>query len=383
MRRPLTFLLWLAIMLSCLPAYLAAQKIDVRVFSQTNTSEVHFTVVKGYYHIEGGGFQKTLSRFQDISLRAEGGKVALFRNNRHLASEAGFTIRGSHEENIFRLNIPGQRERDYDDHLIVQVKGNRLVLVNRVDLEKYVAGVVLSEVGRIEVPEYYKVQDIISRTYALNNLNRHKAEGFHLCDAEHCQVYKNRCTLPIIRESAALTRGDVIVDSSGALITAAFHSNSGGMTLNSEDVWSQSLPYLKAVNDSFGLVMSKAAWQDTIPLSKWLAYLGNKYHLAWEEEIIGQLIRFEQQERKTHLLPGIPLKEIRADWQFRSTWFEIEPQGDFLVFRGKGWGHGVGLSQQGAIRMIEKGFDYQEVIRHYYQGVRIVPHSALHIKGLH
>ena len=375
--------LCLSITLILLADILEAQKVDVRVFSQSPSSEVKLTVVKGYYHIEGNGFQKTLSRFQDVDFRAEAGKVVLSRSGRHLATATSFMVEGSHEENIFRLKINGLRERDYDDHLILKARGNILLLINRVDLEKYVAGVVLSEVGKIEVPEYYKVQDIISRTYALNNLNRHKPEGFHLCDAEHCQVYKSRCTLPIIRESVALTRGDVIVDSSGALITAAFHSNSGGMTLNSEDVWSQPLPYLKSVNDSFGIVMSKASWQDTIPLAEWLAYLGSKYPLSWDEDVIRQAIHFTQPERKTHLLPGIPLKEIRSDWQFRSTWFEIEPLGDSLLFRGRGWGHGVGLSQQGAMRMIEKGFDYEEVIRHYYQGVRIIPHTALHIKELH
>lgn len=354
-----------------------ALKIDVRVYSEHNFSTATFTVVQGYYNVEATGFHKTLSRFQEIELKASGDQVIVYRNEKRLASAKQIIIKGSHEANVFRLSPKGQRQRDYEDDLRVTAYNGDLIFINSVELEHYVAGVVISEVGVVEYPEFYKIQDIISRTYALKNLNRHKQQSYNLCDAQHCQVYKSRCTLPLIIESTSVTRGDVIVDSAGQLITAAFHSNSGGVTMNSEDVWTQALPYLKAVEDTFANTMSKAQWQDTIPLSSWLAYLGKKYRIPWEDSVLQKVTHFEQPPRQSELIPGILLKDIRSDWKFRSTYFSIKPEGDNLIFSGRGWGHAVGLSQQGAMRMIELGYDYEEVINHYYSGVRIIRLSQL------
>ncbi|HRZ77527.1 MAG TPA: SpoIID/LytB domain-containing protein, partial [Bacteroidales bacterium] len=254
----------LLLLLLLTPTVSRAVELKVRVFSSNKVHQASFTVVKGYYVLRAEGHEKTLSRFQQVTLRAEGGRVVVIRNNHRLFSASQITLSGQHEDNIFRLIPSGLRERDYDDGLKVTAHGSHLIFINQVELEHYVAGVVLSEVGIIEVPEYYKIQDIISRTYALQNLGRHQQDGHQLCDAEHCQVYKSRCFLPDILESISVTRGDVIVDSSGRLITAAFHSNSGGYTLPSEAVWSGPLPYLKGVQDTFSLAMSKAFWADTL-----------------------------------------------------------------------------------------------------------------------
>ena len=350
--------------------------LDVRVFSGERIRSFRFTVVKGYYHMDAGQAHKTWSRFQQVELKAEGNKVAVYRNDSRILTAATVVFEGAHDENIFRLQVPGRWERDYDDGLKVRASGGDLILINQVDLEHYVGGVVQSEMGKVDFPEYYKIQDIISRTYALKNIRKHQHEGFNLCDAEHCQVYLSRCTLPLISESISVTRGDVIVDSAGNLITAAFHSNSGGQTMASEDVWSAPLPYLRSVEDTFSLKMSKAVWQDTILLSSWLAYLHKRRPLLGDDTLIQRVIRFEQPQRRTELVPGILLKDIRRDWQLRSTFFDIIPRGDTLMLRGRGWGHGVGLSQQGALRMISLGYDYIQVIRFYYQGVRVVPRDA-------
>lgn len=354
-----------------------AMELEVRVFSNRKIHQASFTVVQGYYHLKAGEHEKTLSRFQQLSLKAEGSRVVVIRNGKRLFSAQRLRFRGAHEQNIFRLIPSGVRERDYDDGLDVTANGSHLIFINVVDLEHYVAGVVLSEVGRIEVPEYYKIQDIISRTYALQNLRKHAHEGYNLCDAEHCQVYVSRCNLPVINESISITRGDVIVDSSGQLITAAFHSNSGGHTINSEDVWSGALPYLRGISDTFSLAMSKAYWTDTIPVAEWLAYFSRKHGIHRNDSVDYKLTHFVQPPRQTHILPGVHLKQVRADWKLRSTFFSVRPEGRNVILEGRGWGHGTGLSQQGAMRMIELGHDYEEVIRHYYQGVRITPLDSL------
>ena len=116
----------------------------------------------------------------------------------------------------------------------------------------YIAGVSESESGKKDnILEYYKVQAIICRTYALKNSGKHIKEGYNLCDQEHCQVYKGRCTNPEILLAVSKTTGIIIVDRYNQPINAAFHANCGGQTLNSEDVWSKPLDYLKSVPDTF------------------------------------------------------------------------------------------------------------------------------------
>jgi stage II sporulation protein D len=68
----------------------------------------------------------------------------------------------------------------------------------------------------------------------------------------------------------------------------------------------------------------------------------------------------------------VPLKNVRTDLQLKSTFFSIFPQGDTLVFKGRGFGHGVGMCQEGAMRMAKLGYKYPEVINFYYQKTQLI-----------
>jgi stage II sporulation protein D len=74
------------------------------------------------------------------------------------------------------------------------------------------------------------------------------------------------------------------------------------------------------------------------------------------------------------------LSAIRYDLGLKSTWFSVSPAGSNVVLRGKGYGHGVGLSQQGAIRMAQLGYNYLEIIKFYYKDVEVVNYDELNIK---
>ena len=110
-----------------------------------------------------------------------------------------------------------------------------------------------AEAGKGHWLEYYKLQSVSCRTYALANKRRHAGEGFEVCDATHCQVFHGRNKQDSIRLAVALTRDLVVVDSDIRLIHATFHSNCGGETMNAEDVWSKSEPYLISTIDTFCL----------------------------------------------------------------------------------------------------------------------------------
>lgn len=286
----------------------------------------------------------------------------------------------THSEGYFRLYVlrPGKNERVYDDDLHVSISNSKLRLVNRVDLEKYVAGVVEAESGKEKTLEFYKVQAIISRTYALSNLRKHWRDGFNLNDQVSSQVYHGKCRWePQILAATQITEGKVLVDSEMNLITAAFHSNSGGETVGSEAVWSSALPYLTPRRDEFSMEGKHTTWEKPISKEKWLNYLANKYKLPVSDTLVRyEALNFEQPVREVYFLEEayrIPLKEIRKDWHLKSTYFDVKPYtADSLILYGRGYGHGAGLSQEGAIRMGELGYPYEEILHFYYNDIHII-----------
>jgi stage II sporulation protein D len=245
-----------------------------------------------------------------------------------------------------------------------------------------VAGVVQSEGGgSVKDNDFYLVQAITCRTYALNNFKKHVKEGYNLCDSTHCQLYRGRCKTNEILAATFKTAGDVIVDKDNKMISAAFHSNSGGQTINSEDIWKIPTTYLKAVNDTFSLKMPNATWEYKILESNWLDYLSSRFSYQVDDPAKkNYALNFTQDTRKVYFSDSILLSTIRYDLGLKSTWFSITHDGSYLVFNGRGYGHGVGLSQQGAIRMAQLGFNYLDIIKFYYKDVEVVNFDELMIK---
>src|SRR5690606_23341163 len=164
--------------------------------------------------------------------------------------------------------------------------------------------------------------------------------------------------------------------------TAAFHSNSGGETVGSETVWSGPLPYLTPRIDEFSMYGKHTTWQRAVSKEKWLAYLEDKYQLPIADLTVKELAQnFDQHTREVFFIDpmfNIPLKEIRKDWQLKSTYFSISPYtADSLMMDGRGFGHGAGLSQEGAIRMGDLGFSYEDILHFYYNDVHIIDLHAL------
>jgi stage II sporulation protein D len=281
---------------------------------------------------------------------------------------------------IFRLFVlkPNRAERVYDDHLLLTATSHGVLkFINKVNLEKYIAGVVEAESGKEKGLEFYMAQAVISRTYALNNRRRFLREGYHLNDLVDCQVYHGKARWePEILQAVEATASLVLVDSEMRLITAAFHSNSGGETVGSETVWSGPLPYLISRKDEFSIGGDHYLWQKSVPLQAWLAYLKDKYgYDTGNEALRGLVTEYAQPYRKVFFLDDkfqIPLKDIRKDWTLNSTYFDIEMHADSILFKGRGFGHGAGLSQEGAMRMADLGFPYNEILHFYYNDVHII-----------
>jgi len=275
---------------------------------------------------------------------------------------------------------PKRTESIYAAELEVNAMGDGLMVLNiHKDIEGYIAGVVESESGKEQGVEFYKVQATISRTYALSNSRRHEHEGFNLCDQVHCQVFHGISRFnPAIIEGTEATRDQVLVDSELQMITASFHSNCGGHTVNSEDVWSLALPYLRAKKDPFCVNGRHANWDAQVASADWHDYIEEQFQVDLEEK--PDYSHTYDSLRPAYLLSPelkIERKMLRHKWRLNSTHFEVNDRGEQLHISGKGFGHGVGLCQEGAMNMIFKGYRYDEVVQFYYTDIHLIHRSVI------
>jgi stage II sporulation protein D len=353
-----------------------AEFINIGVFASKKINAFQFSIRAGKYAIyTENGKLKELSTKNSLNLHFSNGKVVVQENGKHLGSFDKVNLIGIGWYNHFQVRStdPSGLERRYDDNLKVIAQRNEMQLINNIDLDNYVAGVVEAEVGRKPPKEYFKLQAIICRTYALSNTHKHLAEGYNLCDEVHCQAYHGKTFFPAIVEAAMQTRGAVIVDSDIQLITAAFHSNCGGQTVNSEDVWSKSLYYLRSVKDTFCLNKKNSIWEKEVDTHSWESYLTARVPSAAKKTLY-----FPTANRKVYFpSSSLSFEDLRNRFKLRSTYFGALPKGNKVLLQGKGYGHGVGLCQEGAMEMAALGYNYSEILHFYYSGVHIIDLSAL------
>ncbi len=361
-----------------------SQRLNISVYNKYNIRSIIVSPVAGKYELRSGAkLVLKMKRHHVVMLDIINDSIYVRTLTGSLGSFANLQFIGVGKSNYFRIKPidPDYKSRDYDDDLNIYIKDNKFLIVNNVDIENYIAGVVQSEGGTKSPIEYYKSQAIICRTYALENLFRHIDEGFHLCDGVHCQAYFSKCLLSDdILQATYDTKGLIIVDTTLSLITATFHSNCGGQTTGSENVWLQPRSYLKSVDDKFCTSGRSAKWTKTITVSQWEKYLKKK-RISTDSGIFNlNNYSFSQANRKKYYKYNggrIPLKTIRNDWKLRSTFFEIKQEGNTLLFIGKGYGHGVGLCQEGAMEMAKQGYTYQQIIQFYYKNIFVVSLKAL------
>jgi stage II sporulation protein D len=269
------------------------------------------------------------------------------------------------------------KSRKYEENISLTATKNVLTIVNLVDIDNYLSGVVESEGGGSQTIEYYKVQALISRTYALKYVGRHSKEGFSLCDGVHCQAYHSMLRFtPIIREAVHSTTGSVLLDENNQLIDAYFHANCGGQTCEPDYVWNNSVPYLTTFIDTFCIYTKQATWEKRIAKPIWDNYFVSQFNYPIQDSVWKEkLYSFKQEVRKAfYLTPalGIPLRDIRSKFGLKSTFFSTHLEGEEVVVEGRGYGHGVGLCQEGAMKMSRLGYDYKQIAKFYFPGAKVI-----------
>lgn len=350
-------------------------QVRIRLFASNDPSNAVFSVLKGQYEIDSYNGQNIIINAGELSMISEyNGKLAI-----KSGSSAGFTcdsaiFRGKTGNDLFTLRVNGKtptRQR-YSGDLQCISDLETILLINICDIESYIAGVVKAEGGSGKSIEYFKTQAVIARTYMYKYFYRHLPDRYNLCDNTHCQAFNGLTTDSIITKASYETKGLVILAPDSTLIISAFHSNCGGETSPAEYVWLSGQPYLKRVIDPWCVTSRNATWTKTISYGSWTDYIvkaGFQGNLTEKSQF-----SFLPDSRQNTYHAGvfsIPMQQIRSDLNLRSAFFTLSVAGDSVVFRGRGYGHGVGLCQEGAMVMAYKGYTFHQIIDFYYTGVRI------------
>jgi len=286
-------------------------------------------------------------------------------------------------------------QRPYRGNLEIKKIGEKIWVINVVDIEEYLKGVVPWEIGKINrnLIEAAKAQAVAARTYTFAHLNRYEELGFDLYATAKDQVYAGTLAEDkLINEAIMKTRG-IILTYEGRPIEAKYHSTCGGNTADFSDVWpGNPPPYLRSVVCGFCNESPHFRWKLEITKGEFFNRLRrnlSRINITIPEgEMIRQIafIRNPKSKRiieakiittdREYKIPSYHLRqtfgsEEDPDGMLKSTYFTMSAKGDTIIIEGRGYGHGVGMCQSGAIGMAKRGKNYKEILRHYYPKTRL------------
>lgn len=316
-----------------------------------------------------------------------------------------------------------------------RVTGSDMTVINVLPMEQYLYGVVPNEIESYSNAEALKAQAVAARTYAYLNLtktsksNTHLNYGFNLCSDIHCQVYRGMGSENANTNGAVDQTRDMVITYNGQLIEAVYSASSGGRTEDGSNVWTGA-PYLKSVEDKYESGNSpKYNWTLTFTADEISQKLKN-YNIGNVTSI--EVTRLSEAGRPIELIVKGTLKPegvkftkdgCRTFMSLYSQWYTITSNADVTVladgkaekkqlgqltiisadgkaksvepgqsltvidangntnqlsgvptgytFTGRGYGHAVGMSQEGAKGMANAGFKFDEILTHYYTGTKI------------
>lgn len=292
------------------------------------------------------------------------------------------------EENRMRLNgeVVGQPlmvENGEADLLIngiqhrgslqVHGTGGRLLLVNVLDLETYLRGVVPAEMPSSWPLEALKAQAVAARTYALHHMQNRSYAVYDVKADTRSQMYTPERENPATNAAVAATRGEVLTWAGQAAFTA-FHADSGGATEAAETVWGGEFPYLTAFSDPWTRNTPNAFWECLLTerdLQQALPELKGKGRIldlrAEGRTSSGRVEVLVAKTRKGEVrIPAPRFRSLVGPMVMKSTDFSLRPAREGFHFQGRGFGHGVGMSQWGARKMAEEGKNYPDILSFYY-----------------
>ena len=294
-----------------------------------------------------------------------------------------------------RVAVPSAMVRPKAVVLRVQVKDGNARVVRDVRLEDYVAATAASEVhptGEDEdvAERMYEVQAVIARTYALTNRGRHAKDGFDLCSLTHCQLYEparlgTSRWADVVRAATQRTAGEVLWFAN-APARAFFHADCGGHTSGAAAVWGGLGPaYLAAQKDSVPEGNAHAEWTFEPRVDAMRLALNSDPRTAVGEKLddieiagrdaAGRAEKIILRGTRTFVIRGEIFREVVTRRlgvrTLKSTLFSVKKSRGAFTFSGRGFGHGVGLCQAGALARLRAGDSPDDVLEYYFPGTSV------------
>ncbi|MBI5198034.1 MAG: SpoIID/LytB domain-containing protein [Nitrospirae bacterium] len=282
-------------------------------------------------------------------------------------------FRSSREIKINKTSIKGEAH--------VYWKGSGLAVVEVLDVEDYLKGVLGQEMPWDWEIEALKAQAVAARTYALHQKGANQENIYDVGATTDHQVYNSQAKMrPPILKAVEETRGMVLVFEDRPIL-AAYHSSCGGKTEDVKDLWGLRLPYLQSVSCPYDVRSPHHSWRKQIDLDrieKAIRAAGypigtiasiTPYHRNGSGRVDKMRILHSRGEL---YLAGGEFRKLVGYEVLPSAAFQVETLGSKVDFTGKGRGHGVGFCQWGAKGMAEEGHPFKEILAYYYSGTEIV-----------
>ena len=359
-----------------------------------------------------------------------------FSNNALIQNSGGQAfVNGRPVSRIFTNGIYIEYKNNrYRGNLTLINRGTDIYICNQVNLDDYIKGVIPYEMSSSFPLEALKAQAIASRGFALSNRNKYIKYGYNLDDTTSSQVYKGM-KAETSRTNQAVDQTTNIIPYYGSnYADTIFHATSGGYTVSADQAWGgQSIPYLVAKEDPYSVNTRNASWTYTLSYDKMKSIMESAYpeigafkNLSIAEKYDGRRVKSIRIEgdRGEKIIKGSKFRSLLGNTKVKSTWFTINGQdsmetnsdgfyvlsakglekrkmiyttakdtrlasptltgkesstslnntlpGSDFVIKGRGYGHGVGMSQYGAVEMAKQGKTYYEILMYYYPSIQLI-----------
>ena len=269
----------------------------------------------------------------------------------------------------------------YMTNEVVRVKDEKTNQITEVPFEEYIKGVLAGEMPASFELEALKAQAVASRSYVMVKMEQNQNNDYDVVNTVSNQVYltddelkekwQDDYTSKInkIKTAVLETKGEYL-SYNNEVVEALFFSTSTGKTENSEEVFSAKVPYLRSVSSTWD--EASPVFEDTATFN--LQDFYTKLGLTYNETLTTEVTETTSTGRvKKIKINGSEFngRDVATKLSLRSNYFNIVQNGETVTITTKGFGHGVGMSQYGALGMAKEGYTYDKILKHYYQGTEI------------
>jgi stage II sporulation protein D len=339
--------------------------IRVLLSEDLSTLSIHS---KGAIFINNG---KKIYRLKRGNLKVKSGKI--YKEEEEIA-KIGSSIKISFEKEYFEFN-----GKTYRGKAIIKNQAGKIKIINTLDIESYLLGVVPCEFGRKEL-EALKAGAVAARSYALFHLS--PSRDYDVASTESDQVYGGKLEETKLAARACKETYGLICTYHNKPIDARYSSTCGGRTESARAVWGKDYPYLRSVSCPYCEISPHYRWRLKYNKKNFVKMVEQKLSAVLMKNVnpirsikikkrdkSGRVSEIEvKTTRRRYTISGEQIRDILG---LKSRWFNIRITGSNVIIDGRGYGHGVGLCAYGAIGMAKKGYNFQSILRYYYRGVSI------------